>query len=109
MHAHFDSNDSGLLSPDSPSEKKTSLCTFTALLICMENSFWNRYTGGNFVDWFKKSFALYVKSGMRMKVELAINILEYDPVGDLRPGFKEDFYKIIMDHYLSHHEDQVVG
>jgi hypothetical protein len=66
----------------------------------MENSFWNCHTGGDFVDWFQKSVTLYVESGMRKKVEVAVKMLVYNPVEPLGPGFKKEFLKIIMDHYL---------
>ena len=77
----------------------------TALLICMENTFWNISSDGNFVKLFKKSFTLYVESGTREKVEADIEILGF-------PGrsweldateleeYKDKFLKIIMGHYL---------
>ena len=74
----------------------------TALLICMENTFWNISTSrdGNFVKLFKNSFALYVESG-REKTVAAIDILIYE-VGDhwVSKDFKEKFFKIITEHYL---------
>ena len=45
-----------------------------ALLICLENTFWNISGGDNFMELFKKSFALYVESGMRKKIEAEIDI-----------------------------------
>ena len=64
----------------------------------MENTFWNNSTDVDFVDWFKVSFALYVESGTRKKMEAAIDILgnKYLVAGD----FKEEFYKIIIEHHL---------
>ena len=48
-----------------------------ALLICMENTFWNINDGdGNFVKVFKKSFKLYVKSGKREMTERDFEILK---------------------------------
>jgi hypothetical protein len=73
----------------------------SALLICLENSFWDRNAGGNFVDSFKKSFALYVASGIRQATEADIDVLSNEQGG--RPvtfEFKEKLTKIIMDHRL---------
>ena len=47
----------------------------TAVLICMENTFWNISRDGNFAKSFKKSFTLYVDSGMKMKAEAEIDIV----------------------------------
>ena len=70
----------------------------TALLICIENTFWNINLNGdgNFVELFKKSFTLYVESGMREMTERDLQILrnEQDP-----PSLGE-FYKFIVKHYL---------
>ena len=70
--------------------------TPTALLICMENTFWHTSRDGNFVELFKKSFNLYVESRMRKKVEADINDL--NPRNDL--DFKAKFYIFIIEHYL---------
>ena len=82
----------------------------TALLICMENSFW-RLSGEsgdasdhdddnlNFVELFKKSFTLYVESGMRGKVEADIDILRNQGLVD-DDEFKAQFCKIIIEHLL---------
>ena len=72
----------------------------TALLICMENSFWNISSDGNFFESFKESFILYVESGMRKKMEAELDILlkdEPDPVTD---DMKAKFYRTIIEHYL---------
>ena len=68
----------------------------TALLICIENTCWNINGHGNFVELFKKSFTLYVESGMREMTERDLQILrnEQDP-----PSHGE-FYKFIVKHYL---------
>ena len=76
----------------------------TALLICMENTFWNISSDGNFVKLFKKSFTLYVESGTREKVEADIEILGlpgryWDSEAELEE-YKEKFLKIIMEHNL---------
>jgi hypothetical protein len=71
-----------------------------ALLICLENSFWSR-KGGEFVELFKKSFKLYVKSGTRKKVEAAVNILINEEGGCLTTeDFNAKFYMIISEHFL---------
>jgi hypothetical protein len=66
----------------------------------MENSFWNCYTGGHFLESFKKSFALYVENGMKKKAEVAINMLENELVESLGFGFEMEFLKIVIDHLL---------
>ena len=74
----------------------------TALLICMENTFWNSRKGGKFVELFKKTFAIYVDSGMKKKTEADIDdILQHDG-GEfpLTKNFKTQFCKIIIEHYL---------
>ena len=71
----------------------------------MENTFWeldiNRHHDGNFVELFKKSFTLYVKSGMREKTERDIDVLRNEE-GELlvTEDFNAEFYKFIVDHYL---------
>ena len=72
----------------------------------MENTFWNIDDGdGNFVEVFKKSFTLYVKSGKREMTERDIEIFKNEQ-GELeistRPGDSDyaKFYKFIVDHYL---------
>ena len=64
----------------------------------MENTFWNNNIGVNFMDGFEISFALYVESGMRKKIEAAIDILENKHL--VAGDFREEFYKIIIEHYL---------
>ena len=109
-----------------------SLSYAAALLICMENTFWNVSTISTkftFVDLFKNSFTLYVESGKRKEVEVAIDILKKeqgrfrglpqlikDSVGTRKKvkaamywilgkeqftkDSAEKFVKIIMGHYL---------
>ena len=74
----------------------------TALLICMENTFWNISRDDDFVKLFTESFALYVRSGMRTKTEADINILGKELEGGsvVAKDFKERFYKIIIEQYL---------
>ena len=67
----------------------------------MENTFWN--TEGNFVKSFKESFTLYINSGMRMKAEVAANILRNEQGESehlVTKDFKARFHKLITDHYL---------
>ena len=70
----------------------------TALLICMENTFWN-ISDGSFVKLFKKSFTLYVESGKKKKLEADIDIL----MNQCQPGtenFGAKFYKIVIENPL---------
>ena len=67
----------------------------TALLICIENTFWNINGHGNFVELFKKSFTLYVESGMREMTERDLEILR----NEQNPS-RDEFYKFIVNHYL---------
>jgi hypothetical protein len=77
----------------------------TALLICIENTFWK--TGGtgsdgNFVKAFKKSFTLYVGGGMKKRAEAEIDILRNEQGGDLmaKDDFNAMLYNFIIEHYL---------
>ena len=72
----------------------------TALLICMENTFWNISSDGNFVKLFKKSFTLYVESGTREKVEADIENLGSYWDSKATEEYKEKYLKIIMEHNL---------
>ena len=73
----------------------------TALLICTENTLWDINGDGNFVELFKKSFALYVESGMREIAERDIDMLRNEE-GEfsVTKDFNAKFYKFIVDHYL---------
>jgi hypothetical protein len=67
----------------------------------MENSFWHRSTDGNFVDWFKKSFILYVESGMKKQIEADIDILTNTRNGDpVTDNIKTQLEELITGHYL---------
>jgi len=71
----------------------------TALLICTENTFWDISSDGNFVDSFKKTFKLYVESGMRKKTEADIEVLRNEHGGCLvTEDFRADFYEFITQH-----------
>jgi len=78
----------------------SSLILFTALLICIENTFWNISSDDNFVKSFKKSFTLFVDSGMKMKVELEANKLRSEQRAT--EDFKAAFFELITNHYLPH-------
>ena len=73
-----------------------------ALLICTENTLWDINGDGKFVELFKKSFTLYVESGLREMTERDIDILRNEQgrfsVKDW--DFKAKFYKFVVDHYL---------
>ena len=66
----------------------------------MENTFWNM--DGDFVEMFKKSFALYVESGTMEKVVAAIDLLRCEPGGHqmTRDDFKNKLFKIVTDYFL---------
>jgi len=89
------------LLPSFPCDVLIPILVSIAILICLENSFWNQDTGGNFVDSFKKSFALYVGSGIRKTTEADIDVLRNEQGARPVTGtFKAKLRKIIMDHYL---------
>ena len=71
----------------------------------MENTFWNIERDGNFVELFKRSFTLYVESGMREMMERDIEVLkneqeEFSAQPTNAKDFNAKFYKFIVDHYL---------
>ena len=72
----------------------------------MENTFWNinldtRRDAINFVKLFKKSFTLYVESGMREMTERDLEVLRYEHGEFSYAGdFSARFCKFISDHYL---------
>ena len=70
----------------------------------MEHSFWSidRHSNLNIVELFKKSFTLYVESGMREMTERDIEVLrnEQGEFSAEAGGFDAKFCKFISDHYL---------
>ena len=80
-----------------------TILILTALLICMENTFWNIRRDGSFVKSFKKSFTLYVKSGMMNRMEAELDRLRFDESGDMTriQEFKTEFCDIVIEHCLS--------
>jgi len=111
LSGSINSNHLGLLSYYFIGTRKSSLIIFTALLICMENSFWKTRRDNNFLELFKKSCAVYVTSGMMMKTEADIKILRNELEGGypVAGGFKARFYRIITAHYLPRPENQAYG
>ena len=79
-----------------------SLLMPTAVLICTENTFWDISRDSNFVELFKKSFTLYVESGLREMMEMGIIDILRDKKGIflVTKDLKAKFYKFIVDHYL---------
>ena len=67
----------------------------------MENTFWDIEINSNFVELFKKSFTLYVESGMREMMERDIEVLRNEQ-GDFLagPAMVKDFNKFIVDNFL---------
>jgi len=78
----------------------------------MENTFWDINRDSNFVERFKKSFTLYVESGMKEEMERDrdFEILRGEFSASTQRSqledFKEKFYKFIADHYLPHPHPQ---
>ena len=72
----------------------------------MENTFWNTSRDVDFVELFKKTFTLYVESGMRKKMEADLDVLVGNQGGYPRlmtnleepEEFKVKFCKIIIGH-----------
>ena len=66
----------------------------------MENTFWNR--DGKFLELFEKSFALYVETGMRKKMEAGIGTSRNQGHGGcpVTKEFKAKFCKLITKCYL---------
>ena len=72
-----------------------------ALLICMENTSWDISRDGNFVELFKKSFTLYVESGMREMMKVVTDQLRNEEGKFLvTEDFKARFHKLVVEHYL---------
>ena len=69
----------------------------TALLICMENTFWNINGDEGFVKVFEKSFTLYVKSGRRKMTERDMIEMLRNDQGEISAS---GLYEFIVDHYL---------
>ena len=74
----------------------------TALLICLENTFWegSRLRDCKFVESFKRSFTLYVESGMKEIVEIEIDTIFKLRNDQGHSDFQANFYNFVVDHYL---------
>ena len=83
----------------------------TALLICLENTFWTIDNFNFSMKLFEKSFTSYVESGMRGKVEAAMDILLRDEQGasgwtvnvtNIKEfeRLKEKFCNLVVEHFL---------
>jgi len=67
----------------------------------MENTFWDTNRDShNFVEIFKKSFTLYVESGMKEATERDYKMLRGEFWASTRDHFNAKFYEFIVDHYL---------
>jgi hypothetical protein len=56
---------------------------------------------GNFFESFKKSFELYVESGMRKKTEADLDTFRNEQDGfRVTEGFQAEFCKFITEHHL---------
>jgi len=81
---------------------KPSLAMFSAILICMESSFWYQ---SQFMASFRKAFKVYVKSGTRDKLETSLEALEsYPPPGSDISSFNSSLLEILLKHRLTHDE-----
>ena len=69
----------------------------TALLICLENSFWYQSTTSSFIDAFGKAFGLYKETGTQERLEIALKEL-----GDWssKEIFKAAFSELLLKHHL---------
>ena len=65
----------------------------------MENTLWNVNRDVNFVESFKKSFTLYVESGMREKTEADIQVTDIWK-NEWQGNFKANFCMFIIERYL---------
>ena len=65
------------------------------------NTLWDIKRDGNFVELFKKSFALYVENGMMEMTERDIDILRNEE-GEfsVTKDFNAKFYEFVVHHYL---------
>ena len=75
----------------------------TALLICIENTFWTPIIRKNlkFLDLFKQSFTFYVESRTKEMAEAEIDILcDQLKGGQVTEEFKAMFCKIVIEHLL---------
>jgi len=79
---------------------KPSLTFFAAILICLENSFWNYSNTVTFIDSFQEAFKLYTQTGVREKAETSLKLLaNYPPQ---YPSTSEPFQSALLTTLLQH-------
>jgi hypothetical protein len=86
---------------------KPSLNFFAAILICLENSFWNQSNTVTFIDSFQEAFKLYTQTGVREKAETSLKLLEdYPPqYSSTSEPFQSALLMTLLQHRLSHSEN----
>jgi len=86
---------------------KPSLTFFAAILICLENSFWNQSNTVTFIDSFQQAFKLYTQTGVREKAETSLKLLEnYPPqYPSTSEPFQSALLTTLLQHCLSHSEN----
>jgi len=86
---------------------KPSLTSFAAILICLENSFWNQSKTVTFIDSFQKAFKLYTQTGVREKAETSLKLLKDYPsqYSSTSEPFKSALFTTLLQHRLSHSEN----
>jgi len=83
---------------------KPSLITFSVILICMENSFWQQPNSISFNDSFLKAFKLFIKSGTKEKLETSFKVLKgYPPsYSNNHESLNSSLLEILLEHRLPH-------
>ncbi|KAH9053330.1 hypothetical protein EDB87DRAFT_1651758 [Lactarius vividus] len=78
---------------------KPSITMFSALIICLENSFWYQSEFISFIDAFRKAFGIYTETATQEKVDIALKEL-----GGLSKGsaFTSALSDILLSHRLPH-------
>ena len=73
-----------------------------AILICLENSFWNQSKTITFIESFQEAFKLYTQTGVREKAETSIKLLEdYPPqYSSTSEPFQSALLKTLLQHRL---------
>jgi len=86
---------------------KPSLTFFAAILICLENSYWNQSNTVTFIDSFQEAFKLYTQTGVRENAETSLKLLEdYPPqYSSTFEPFQSALIKTLLQHRLSHSEN----
>ncbi|KAH8985766.1 hypothetical protein EDB86DRAFT_3083358 [Lactarius hatsudake] len=78
---------------------KPSIAVFSALIICLENSFWYQSSSISFIDAFRKAFGIYMETATHAEVEISLKEL-----GGLSEwsAFTSALSEIILRHRLPH-------